>query len=491
MAEQTQKLTFVIDAQNKADQAFKQVEGSLGSVQNRLEALKPAFQKMAIVGTAAVAALSVGMKSAIDASNEMNNAMIGLTTVANAFGQSADQAKDAAISLAKDGLMSVKSASNSLKNLLAAGFNLPEAIKLMTAFKDAAAFNRQGTLAFGDAIEGATQGIKNQNSIMVDNAGITKNLSIMLEEAGYSAQDLGRVSTDAGVRMALFNGILKEASSFQGDAARAAEQLSGKQAILATQMFNMRAAIGDALAPALTMLIEKITPIVIKITEWTKANPQLTAKLIIGATAVAGLVAILGSLGLALLAVIPAIKAVGVALMFITANPVVLAITAIIAAGYLLVVNWDKVKSLLVSIWEGIKNSFKSVLDWFRKELEIQQEWNKRWASSFSQIMKSEWAWIFKIIDAIKWISSQIGKVVQPVGSAIGSALQSYEGFLQNRVGGNVSPEQNFSPIPSASTVGNNYNFTFQGDILDKNQFINSIKNVFNRDATLKMTAGQ
>ncbi|HEY4714446.1 MAG TPA: hypothetical protein VIH30_09450, partial [Aquirhabdus sp.] len=255
MAEQTQKLTFVIDAQNKADQAFKQVEGSLGSVQNRLEALKPAFQKMAIVGTAAVAALSVGMKSAIDASNEMNNAMIGLTTVANAFGQNADQAKDAAVSLAKDGLMSVKSASNSLKNLLATGFNLPEAIKLMNGFKDAAAFNRQGTLAFGDAIEGATQGIKNQNSIMVDNAGITKNLSIILGEAGYSAQDLGRVSSDVGVRMALFNGILKEASTFQGDAARAAEQLSGKQAILATQMFNMRAAIGDALAPALTMLI--------------------------------------------------------------------------------------------------------------------------------------------------------------------------------------------------------------------------------------------
>lgn len=490
MAEQTQKLTFVIDAQNKANQAFKEVEGSLGSVQNRLKDLGPVFTKMAAIGTAAVIGLGVGMKSAIDASNELNNSLIGLTTVANAFGANADEAKQAAIDLAKDGLMSVKEASNSLKNLLASKFSLPEAIKLMNAFKDAAAFNRQGTLKFGEAIEGATQGIKNQNSIMVDNAGITKNLSVILTEAGYSAQDLQLVTTDAGVRMALFNGILKEAAAFSGDAARAAEQLSGKQAILGTQVFNLKAAIGDALAPALTLLIEKITPIVVKLTEWIRANPKLAANLLIAATAIAGLVAVLGSLGLALLAVVPAIKAVGVALLFIQANPVVLAVAAIIAAIYLLVTNWDKVKSALVAIWEGIKAAFRSLVDWFRKELETQQEWNKRWAASFSDVMKGQWAWIFEVIDAVKWLAGQVGKITQPIVSALGSAANWYQGQLENRVGGNVSPEQNFSPIPT-SRGNNSFNFTFNGDVLDKNQFIQSIKNVFNRETTLKMTAGQ
>ena len=491
MAEQTQKLTFVIDAQNKANQAFKQVEGNLSSVQSKLKDLGPTFTKMAAVGTAAVAALGFGMKAAIDASNEMSNAMIGLNTVAKAFGQNAEEAKDAAASLAKDGLMSVKSASNSLKNLLAAGFNLPEAIKLMNAFKDAAAFNRQGTLAFGDAIEGATQGIKNQNSIMVDNAGITKNLSIILEEAGYTAQDLGKVATDTGVRMALFNGILKEASAFQGDASRAAEQLSGKQAILATQLFNMKAAIGDALAPAFTELLKRLTPIVENITIWVKENPKLAANLIIGATAVAGLVAALGTLGLILPSVIAGIKLVGAALLFITANPVVLAITAIIVAGYLLVKNWESIKQALINIWEGIKSAIKSAIDaihsWIEREIEAQKRWNKEWSDSF----RKEWAWFFELVDAIKWVMSQIGKIVQPVGSAIGSAIESYQSSLPQRVGGKVSPEQNFSPIPSANRQGNNYSFTFNGDVLDKNQFLQSIKNVFNRETTLKMTAGQ
>jgi hypothetical protein len=48
----------------------------------------------------------------------------------------------------------------------------------MNRFKDSAAFGKQGALSFGEAIRGATEGIKNGNSILVDNAGVTKNLSV-------------------------------------------------------------------------------------------------------------------------------------------------------------------------------------------------------------------------------------------------------------------------------------------------------------------------
>jgi hypothetical protein len=41
----------------------------------------------------------------------------------------------------------------------------------MNRFKDSAAFGRQGALEFGQAIVGATEGIKNGNSALVDNAG--------------------------------------------------------------------------------------------------------------------------------------------------------------------------------------------------------------------------------------------------------------------------------------------------------------------------------
>jgi len=202
---------------------------------------------------AAITAAAFAIKPFITASIEMENSMLGLTTVARAFGITADDATQAAINLAKDGLMSVREAGEGLKNLLATGFELPEAIALMDAFKDSAAFNRQGTLAFGQAIVGATQGVKNQNSIMVDNAGITKNLSVIMKEQGFTMKDLGRITSDSAVRQALLNGLLQEAAIFEGDAGRAAETLGGKLSQLGTKTFELKAAIGDALRPAVEM----------------------------------------------------------------------------------------------------------------------------------------------------------------------------------------------------------------------------------------------
>jgi len=243
------RLQVVVDLKDKAS---KQLDGFNKNLDKTKNTVKTVGLAMAAFGAAAAFA----MKSVIDASNELNNSLIGLNSVANAFGQSADDAKNAALDLAKDGLLSVKDAANSLKNLLATGFSLPEAINLMNAFKDSAAFNRQGTLAFGQAIEGATQGIKNQNSILVDNAGITKNLSLILKEAGYSMQDLSRVSNDVNVRAALYNGLLKEASVFQGDAARLADTLAGKQAALATAFFMVKAQIGELVSPFMGQLVD-------------------------------------------------------------------------------------------------------------------------------------------------------------------------------------------------------------------------------------------
>jgi hypothetical protein len=252
------QLTILINAKDNASREISKVGGAFDTLKTTTISLSSVMKTAAFALTAVGGGIAYALKKTTDASNELNNAMIGLNSVAKAFKQDTDIAKQAAIDLAKDGLMSVKDAAAGLKNLLATGFSLPEAINLMKAFKDSAAFNRQGTLEFGQAIEGATQGIKNQNSIMVDNAGITKNLSIILKEAGYSQQDLMNVTSDASVRQALYNGIMKEASIFQGDAARMSETLAGRQAALATQIFMVKAAIGEALAPVMSAIVQKI-----------------------------------------------------------------------------------------------------------------------------------------------------------------------------------------------------------------------------------------
>lgn len=223
--------------------------------------------------TRGIAALRAEINNSIEASNKYNSAMLGLSSVAAAFSENQKQARDAALSLSEDGLMSVTESANGLKNLLASGFSLPEAIQLMNGFKDSAAFNRQAALGFGEAIVGATEGIKNQNSILVDNAGITKNLSVILKEQGLSVDDLSKASYDASVRQKLYNGLLRETSIFSGDAARYSKTLAGAQSSLAQQVNLLRVSFGQGLSPAVRVIIGSMSDLANAIGKW--AAPRM------------------------------------------------------------------------------------------------------------------------------------------------------------------------------------------------------------------------
>ncbi len=271
----------------KETKSFKSDMGSLvGTVTKVGAALGIAFGAATLIN---------GIKDAINASASLERSMLGLRQVANAFGQDAAGAEQAAKDLANDGLMTVAESAEALKNLLATGFSLPEAINLMNTFKDASAANRQGTLGFGEAIVGATIGIKNQNSVLVDNVGISKNLSVILREQGLSVDDLQNVTSDAAVRQKLYNGLLNEGAIFSGAAAANANTLGGRMSQLNTALFNASAAIGDALAPVVSDLIDAFVSWLIPATEWLRAHMvdvQATVIALAGALQILGTIAI-------------------------------------------------------------------------------------------------------------------------------------------------------------------------------------------------------
>lgn len=280
MALSRSEIEILIKARNEAQGAFdnlsKQVSSVTGSATQATKAIEGTGRATREAGNSGQAAsvafgllverLARGLVGAfgdtIREANKLDSGLIGLSSVAKAFNQDVGAAQAAAKKLAADGLMSVGDAATGLKNLLAAGFGLDQAVTLMTRFKDSAAFGRQGALSFGEAIRGATEGIKNGNSILVDNAGVTKNLSQMLTEAGYSAQDLSKAGSDVNVRMAIFNGILKETNPQLGDAAKYADTAAGGQAKWNSQIEIAQAKIGKALQPALTSLLAALTPLV-------------------------------------------------------------------------------------------------------------------------------------------------------------------------------------------------------------------------------------
>lgn len=322
--------------------------------------LNQSFLQIAAITAAASIALErfTGfLGGTLDAANKNQAALTGLSSVARAFHQNIDEATNAARSLARDGLMTVTDAALGLKNLLAAGFSLPQAVKLMERFKDSAAFGRQSALSFGQAITSATEGIKNGNSILVDNAGVTKNLSVILEEAGFSAQDLMRATTDANVRMALFNGIIRETNPQLGDAARLAEQFAGKQAMASAQTTILQQQIGTALQAALLPFLQAITPIIIGLANWVEHHQRLAAAISIGIVILLGMVAILGVIAGAVAAVTAAIGAFGAVVVGVA----LAAAGALAAAAAAVIVNWDRVRAFFGGLPGFIQSALAAV----------------------------------------------------------------------------------------------------------------------------------
>lgn len=301
-----------------------QAKDSLRQVADFAQRNKEAIQTVAVAGGAALAALTLEVRKATKEHVEFTNALIGLRSIAKGTGQDINKVTKAAEDLASDGLMNVADSATGLKNLLLAGFGLEESIILMERFKDSAAFGRQGALSFGEAIVSATEGVKNGNSILVDNAGVTKNLSVMLQEAGYSAQDLGRAADDTGVRMAIFNGIVNETRHQVGDAAKLADELGGALSRTEESGRKVHRAIGEAVEGPLREMLNVIQPILERTAEWIERNKEFVGGILTLATALAGLTA--G--GAAWLLLIPKISD---ALSLFTSGPVGWTITGLTA----------------------------------------------------------------------------------------------------------------------------------------------------------------
>lgn len=212
-----------------------------------------------LVAGAALAGVFVTLKQSVDAATKYQNALNGLASVARYAGANVGEAMSESLELTKDGLLSTTEAATALKNLLSRGFSTNEAVEMINRFKDAAAFGRQSSLEFGQAVVSATEGIKNENSVLVDNAGVTKNVSMMWKE--YAAQINKSVAdlSQAEKRQAEFNGVLAETEGQLGNAALAANGADGANARLNKTFSDMSVTIGQSLTPAYVGLTNTIT----------------------------------------------------------------------------------------------------------------------------------------------------------------------------------------------------------------------------------------
>lgn len=207
-----------------------------------------------VAGLVSVAAIKQFVDNSVEEFARAEMAYRSLEAVANFTGVGIGRALQTAERLSADGLITVAESSRALQNLLSRGYDIGQAEQTLVRLKDAAAFNRAAHLGLGEAVVSASEGLKNENSILVDNAGVTKNVSVLWKEyaetIGKSVNDL----TQQEKIQAEVNGILRETEAQTGNAAKALSGYQGQIAQADAEQRKFMASLGQILAPTMAGL---------------------------------------------------------------------------------------------------------------------------------------------------------------------------------------------------------------------------------------------
>ena len=243
----------------KANQsAFKkEIKSAAGQAQSVFSSAMGKVGKAIGVAFSAAAVVSFG-KKCVEVASETQSAWVGLSSILNGQKKSFGEANRFIQDYISDGLVPLNNAVTAYKNLAARGYSTEQIEKTMTALKDAAAFGRQASYSYGDAISTATEGLKNENSILVDNAGVTKNVAKMWEDYAKSIGTTTNALTQQQKIEAEVNGIMEETKWQTGDAAKYATTFAGRVAKLSATFTSLKTEIGNVIIPILNLFIPAI-----------------------------------------------------------------------------------------------------------------------------------------------------------------------------------------------------------------------------------------
>ena len=230
-------------------------------------------------------------------------------------------------------------------------------------------------------------------------------------------------------------------------------------------------------------------PVITKVSEWINENPKLAKSIIIVAGVLSGLVALIGTLGLILPSIIGGIGAVGAALTFFAKSPAIIAIAAIAALVAMIMKAVNAYKQLRKET-EATKESGEKTMELAGKLDPLIEKAKK--AGDMSEVARLSEVKEGSIEDAQRAIG--VGNTGFFKNIAVGLGLSQYAdgGIVPGAIGEPKlavvhGGEEVLTAEEAGSRGGSIFNFTFNGDITDKGEFIRKLKEELSKSLSLKL----
>lgn len=307
---------------------------------------------------------------------ELSAKMFNVAPIASSMGIAFEEVSAAIATMTKQGFPTAQ-ATTAIRQAMVALQKPTE--EMSKAIKDMGYESGQAmvdALGFGGALEALRQQTKGNNEMLMKMVGSVEAGGAVLALTGTNARAFAadleammRATEGAGAATEAFNEI-------ERGSARQLEK--AKESIKAVAI-----EIGGNLLPILTPLITKMGEVVEKIADWMGANPELTGTLIKIVAVTGALMVVVGPLLIAL----PMIIA-GFAALMGPVGLVVLAITALIAVGVLVVKNWEKIKITFINVINEIIGGINRFIQTINKIPGIEVGFLGRFAGGFQTMHK-------------------------------------------------------------------------------------------------------
>lgn len=340
-AKETQIAKLVISLQAKTDalekglnnakKKLQEMEQENDNIKGKNKELEASYIAMSAVAVASLVKITGIIKECVNEYNSYTQAMASLRNVSEYTGQSMEKYSE--IMSKYSAYLTQTDIAATIKNFSLMGFTVEQTDQMIQSLTNSAIRNRNANYTVSEAVKVASDGYKQGLSTLSDSAGVTENLSVMLDEYAKTLGKTASQLTETEKNQAYLNRTMIAAEPFASAMSDYMDNLAGKQGQYSQAMRETQVAYGEALEPALKNLIDLVTGILQGMTSLIKSNPELVA----GATAMTVTLAVL-TLGIialkkakdaytkSTLAATVATKGFAVALM---ANPAMLVVSAI------------------------------------------------------------------------------------------------------------------------------------------------------------------
>lgn len=383
MANRDTKLSIIIEARNKAEAAFAQMNKSLKDAQSNVENLSGSLKTVGTYGVAAFAGLATAAFAFVKAGAEFEQTQVAFTTMIGSAEEANALLKDMA-QFASNTPFQLTDLEHSTKSLLAYGVSAKQIIptlKMLGNISAGVGMDKmpQLILAFGQ-VRAATK-LTGSELRQFSEAGVPLLGELAKQLNASESEVLDMVSAgQIGFPMVeqALTSLTMEGGRFYNLMESQSSTLLGLWSNLQDQISLTARSIGQELVPVLKPAIDYLITLMEHIRAFVEENPKFSAGIIIVSTALAAMLALLLPIGIAFNGLVLAmpllsagLAAVKVAVLAVNAAMLLwgFIIVGIGALIYNLIYNWQDLWDMIVygtaKMANAIQVIFESVVNFF------------------------------------------------------------------------------------------------------------------------------